>query len=189
MKEYTGGFTLIEIIVVSGIMIIILGIIIVGVPEMRGKGRDAIRVKDFDRIVSGLETYYNRNGHYPEIDPIGMVYGASSNEAGWTILETSLNNIIGHLPKDPINDTDYHYTYCLHGDAPNPTDNPHSYALMVDLETNHRALESDYDYNWPEDDFGPRHDCCKCNGSAAKACSKAQGKEPSPENIYCIRNP
>ncbi|MEX1052552.1 MAG: prepilin-type N-terminal cleavage/methylation domain-containing protein [Patescibacteria group bacterium] len=60
------GFTLIEIIIVLGIISILMMLGLVSYPNLQKKARDASRVAEVDNIRSALELYRTNNSYYPE---------------------------------------------------------------------------------------------------------------------------
>ena len=156
-QKCSRGFTLPEILIAIGIFIIILGVVIVRLDDARTAGRDAIRVKDLGEISGALEKYYTKNNTYP----------------------VSLNDLqpdfLAEVPQDPKDGSSY--PYC---------NDDGKYALMAKLETNSKALESDYDKDWP--DTGT---ACDCNGNGTIGDTTVELEEEDSENLYtyCIKNP
>jgi general secretion pathway protein G len=104
---FSGGFTLIEILVVM----VIIGILAtIGSNSFRSsqlKSRDAKRKADLRHIAESLEAYYNDVGRYPEDGEFNndLVNGNPF------VNPTSISTIyMVNLPKDPgKNDTQYFY--------------------------------------------------------------------------------
>jgi prepilin-type N-terminal cleavage/methylation domain-containing protein len=98
------GFTLIEILIVVGIIGLLASVVLVGLGSFRSRGRDARRVADLREVQNSLELYYLKNGNYP----------ASNN---WDDLRSLLvNDAIGItiVPNDPLSDSSnmsYSYGY------------------------------------------------------------------------------
>ena len=68
--NFKKGFTLIEIIIVIGIMAVLTAIIIPSLTAVRAKNRDTERIADIGTIQLGLLNYYSKNDYYPtSIDP------------------------------------------------------------------------------------------------------------------------
>ena len=59
------GFTLLELLVVIGIIGLLASIIVVNLTGARKKARDIKRVADIRTIQPALESYYGKNGYYP----------------------------------------------------------------------------------------------------------------------------
>ncbi len=64
MKNKT-GFTIIEIIIVIGIIAVLTVIVFPSITDIRKKNRDTERVSDISAIQLALSLYYNQNGYYP----------------------------------------------------------------------------------------------------------------------------
>jgi len=168
-KGVRDGFTLIELIITISMIMILLGIVIIGVPEIQKRGRDSIRIQDLDRVANALENYYNREGHYPD----------ASN---WSDLTTQISEFLGEAPYDPRNQSPYIYSYC-----DDNTTGPSKYALMAKFEFWNNALEEDFDEDWPDN----MTSFCDCGGGGAYSApdGTADDLENSAPYAYCIRNP
>lgn len=59
------GFTLIEILIVAGVIIVIGILAAVAVNSARTKSRDAVRLSQVRMLQSALEDFYNENNGYP----------------------------------------------------------------------------------------------------------------------------
>jgi prepilin-type N-terminal cleavage/methylation domain-containing protein len=73
------GFTLIEVVVVIGIIAILTVIIFPSISDIRKKNRDTERVADLATLQLGLSLYYNQ--HQNSVDPEGN--SADGNPAGY----------------------------------------------------------------------------------------------------------
>ena len=90
------GFTLVEVIVVIGIVAILTVIIFPSVSNIRAKNRDTERVSDIAALQLALSLYYNKNGAYPEsLDAAGLIPNYTPEES--------------RIP--PNSDSDYEYIY------------------------------------------------------------------------------
>ena len=65
------GLTLIEIIIVLAIFLMLISLGAFSLISQSGKGRDAKRKDDLERIRVAFEDYYNDNGQYPDAGDIG----------------------------------------------------------------------------------------------------------------------
>lgn len=86
------GFTLIEVLIVVGIIGLLASVVLSGLGSVRSRGRDARRAADLRQVQQGLELYYTRFQSYPD-------------EMGWDDLEDELQgaNIgITRISDDPI---------------------------------------------------------------------------------------
>ena len=59
------GFTLLELLVVIGIIGLLASVIVVNLTAARKKARDTKRIADVRNIQTAAESYYAKNGFYP----------------------------------------------------------------------------------------------------------------------------
>lgn len=100
VKDMKNGFTLIEVIVVSTILIVLSA---VGISSYTGtikRTRDARRKADLNTIQKALESYYDDNGSYP------------ATATADTLCATSDKCYLRAVPADPLTGT-ADYTYVL----------------------------------------------------------------------------
>lgn len=106
------GFTLIEILVVMGVLGIIIGsaFFTLNPLEQLQKSRDVERKNDLAQIQRALETFYNDYGRYPENTSeykIDKDPTAGVSEVNWG---DSWAPYIATLPKDPASGRRYVYS-------------------------------------------------------------------------------
>ena len=89
------GFSLIELLVVIGIMGTLITILLPNFIGARQRGQDARRKLDLEQIRSGLEQYRSVNGSYPAV--------LSTLTSGTVYIST--------LPTDPLSSSGYSYQY------------------------------------------------------------------------------
>ncbi|MEI6191032.1 MAG: prepilin-type N-terminal cleavage/methylation domain-containing protein [bacterium] len=65
--KFKKGFTLIEIVVVIGIIGVLTVIILPSLSNVRARNRDTERISDIGTIQLGLLNYYSKYGYYPQI--------------------------------------------------------------------------------------------------------------------------
>src|SRR5262249_55450637 len=85
IRKYAGGFTLIEILVVIGIIVVIAGITL---PMILRSWRSASRTRiaaDLNTIATALEEYRKDFGDYPRI-PTDPVTGRTIEGTGFAVL-------------------------------------------------------------------------------------------------------
>ncbi len=116
------GFTLVEMIVVIGIIAVITTVVLMSLDSARSQNRDKVRVADIKSIQLALEMFYNKNKYYPD--------------SLWTGVTSLISSV--DLPaeiKDPTNDTSHKYVYV----PINPRSGVtmcRSYHLMATFENN-----------------------------------------------------
>ncbi|MFA7201648.1 MAG: prepilin-type N-terminal cleavage/methylation domain-containing protein [Candidatus Paceibacterota bacterium] len=89
MKKSIKGFTLVEIMIVVGIIAILSGMFLVGAGKFRDSANDARRKSDLQKIVALQELCYTKAGSYAG-DP-----GTLASCSGAAV------------PKDPVTKADY----------------------------------------------------------------------------------
>ena len=106
------GFTLIELIVVIGILSVlaVMGLVALNPMVQFQKANDSRRKSDLSQIQKALEIYYEDNGKYPLSSVSAPAYRItvppSSTVVDWA---TPWQPYINLLPKDPIDSKNYVY--------------------------------------------------------------------------------
>jgi prepilin-type N-terminal cleavage/methylation domain-containing protein len=67
------GFTLVELLVVIGIIGTLATLVLVQLGSTRAKGRDVKRIADINQLRSGLESYFDDNGRYPATTDLSSI--------------------------------------------------------------------------------------------------------------------
>lgn len=125
------GFTLIEILIVVGIIGLLASVVLSGLGSVRSRGRDARRAADLRQVQQGLELFYTRYQEYPET-------------SSWGQLETKLRTAsigITNISNDPLCsgssscDVDENYQYFAA--------NGEEYVLQALLEDKDSPLKND----------------------------------------------
>ncbi len=136
------GFTIIELLVVIAIIGLLASVVLVGLGGARRSGRDARRVADLRQIQVGLESYFAKNGNYPQpplstnlvnagvgvsvvpVDPSGTTavpvpysYGVNANPATTYTLGASLEDTTNQALNNDIDGTS-NGVACADGPAP-----------------------------------------------------------------------
>lgn len=102
------GFTLIEMLVVIGIIGLLASVVLVGLTNARKAGRDARRVADLRTIQNALELYFNRCNFYPG----GASCSSAGSSSGFTGMAAALTGSslgIASVPNDPLGGRSYAY--------------------------------------------------------------------------------
>lgn len=128
------GFTLIEVVVVIGIIAILTTIAYASLTQIRAKSRDQKRVADVHEIQLALEYFFNKNGQYPE-----MIWPATPTEES-----VSLKSFLGSEPKAPTSGEIYSYIPIKETSEATRCS---SYHLWTRLELNSSALDSKKGYD------------------------------------------
>lgn len=106
-KIHLTGFTLIEVLVATAILLILVSVLIIS--NFFGalqKGRDSRRKQDLNKMTRVLEDYFNDNQRYPPATD-GKIAGIS-----WG---SSYTPYIPILPKDPVGSQSYYYDTDING--------------------------------------------------------------------------
>lgn len=91
------GFTIIELLVVLGVIALLAAISLVFLSPSATKGRDARREQDIKSIQSALNLYVNQKGHFPVCSPEIAVDGSTDCLSALLLSEETIKAI----PLDP----------------------------------------------------------------------------------------
>ncbi len=117
------GFAVWELLVVITLVsVLTLGVVIMINPwEIRRKDRDITRLQDLSNLrqaideavkVASASALCNGSISCRDLSTTGT---KAINGTGWVKVDISGQEDIVLLPVDPVNSTDYHYTYCSNG--------------------------------------------------------------------------
>jgi len=121
-QPYRLGFTLIELLVVIAIIGTLASVVLASLNSARESARDAARQATAQNFKTALELYYLDNDKYPNevwcdssIGSCGSP-GCPCSDDGWDTSSGIYQGLVGggymsELPKDPVNNTNYHYQY------------------------------------------------------------------------------
>ncbi|MDO8600529.1 MAG: type II secretion system protein [bacterium] len=105
-KWQSGGFTIIELLVVTAIIALLASAIFVTLSSARAKGRDATREQHIKTLQSALESFYTNARRYPICDPGEFVTGSDCLSVDLVNAEA-----IAASPLDPLNQGNNRYFY------------------------------------------------------------------------------
>lgn len=107
------GFSLIELLVVVGILAILMAFLISNLSSGRARARDAVRKSDFDGIKKALRIYYNDYQSYPANSSGDMLAcGDGDDLCVWGgSFSTANTEYMKRLPLDPMNSVPNVYSY------------------------------------------------------------------------------
>lgn len=142
------GFTLIEVLVVVGIIGVLASILLIGLGTLRRKGADTRRIADLRTMQNALELYATKCGYYPggatpktSTDPAVCV--SAGAPANWDELQAVLRNMdigIEKIPYDPAKAGGRFYEYATPGSGAS------QYVLRALLDDDgNPALADDFD--------------------------------------------
>ncbi len=100
------GFTLIEILIVIGILSVISSVVVVSTNSSRAKARDTKRLADFSEFEAALYNYYDSYGVYPcgDNQPLDPVTGLKTLTNQMTYDSSHSNPFLdGERDTPPIN--------------------------------------------------------------------------------------
>ena len=147
------GFTLVELLVVVGIISVVTGVVMASINSAKAKGRDAKRIADVSVIQLALERYYDEYRRYP------------------TSLSDS--NLIsrGPIPKDPSG-SDYSSYKALNGNNSSTcsSEDCQSYHFGITLELSNGVLDDDRDLNSSVSGGFDGTDSLGCSAESGKKC-------------------
>jgi len=125
------GFTLVELLVVIGILAILAGavVVVLNPAELFKQSRDAQRLSDFDALRSSIALYLstaqnpqftatNRTQNtncYSISGTCNVVTSTAIDGTGWVpinfndLTNVGINPPLSALPTDPVNNASYHY--------------------------------------------------------------------------------
>ena len=142
-KNPNKGFTIVELLLIIGIIAILLSIVFLTIkpPELLKRGRDQKRLSDMSTLERIISEYKVDNGNYPDQEnllrdsltlPVGNTNLSNSNGSGW--IDANVATYNSRLPIDPLNTNAYRYFYIQNGDT---------FELNCVLEFNATLMSSD----------------------------------------------
>lgn len=122
-KQKKEGFTLIELLVVIAIIGLLSSVVLASLNSARKKARDTKRKEDLKQIEMALEFNYDKHGAYTQPEQMctdtsyggfsgcGAAGGTGDWDANSDLRDLVTDGFLKILPKDPINNATYNYTY------------------------------------------------------------------------------
>ena len=123
------GFTLVELLIVMGILGVLTALLIANISSGRERARDAVRKSDFANIRNALRIYYNDYQQYPASSG-GNIMGCGAGgvlACSWAggSFTAEGNTYMKKLPGNPSGENEYSYTQTLGGEG---------FTLVVEME-------------------------------------------------------
>lgn len=110
----TGGFSLIELLVVIGIISLLASLLLVGSNLTRKAARDSNRREDVQTLASLFELYKVENGRYPVCEGGMRISGgfqSSTDCEEYTDVTAFLTQNLEVIPEDPLTGSGWFYYY------------------------------------------------------------------------------
>ncbi len=165
MNARTGGFTLIEILVVIAIIGVLSSVVLASLNTARVKAADAQRIVSLKEIQSSLELFYSINGRYPgpgdgAISAFNIApYSGSAcgYQNDWCDFEVVMKSHIGSLPKDTAGALSGGGRYVYKRNS----SHPELYGLAVSLDAANAIAQNDDGFYAQVFELGPLVTYCK----------------------------
>jgi prepilin-type N-terminal cleavage/methylation domain-containing protein len=127
IKQRSGGFTLVELLVVMAILAVLIALSIAGIGYAMRRSRNIGRRSAVESMVIGLEAYYTEHDEYPEEPEPGTGFAAlfGPGEIGSFTLEVYLESLWDSPPNSlyyyKTDDAEQFYTVCVNQELWNET--------------------------------------------------------------------
>ena len=123
------GFTLVELLIVIGIIALLAILVLASLNTTHQRSRDTKRITDVKQIQLAMEMYWNDNANYPAVIPGQTTWKSFGDELHSGFVSFPVDDVKGHT-----------YTYIV-----NP-ENTDQYFLAATLEKKtHESLAADVD--------------------------------------------
>ncbi len=165
------GFTLIELMIVVGIIGLMSSIVLVSLQGARAKARDAQRIQGFSQVQKALEVYFADKEKYPAGNTGGECFNVNAN------LASNLASYLAPLPQEPVAGR-MCYTYFSDADGS-------GYKIMADLEVNPNLEAKDCGV------YSDKYELCDAQGKFSSATLSGDwfyyGSGPGGSGGYVLR--
>jgi prepilin-type N-terminal cleavage/methylation domain-containing protein len=140
------GFSLIELLIVIGIIGVLASFILISSGRSKVQSRDARRLEDIREIYNALNLYYTNLELYPPdcssagyaggCDKLDQPYvGAQADSSADNQFVQFLSpDFLGDIPGDPLNDADHNYLYLTETEYPSGSGDFYHFLVGVRLE-------------------------------------------------------
>jgi len=136
IKKEKNHFTLIELLIVVGIIAVLSSVVVAGTSAARAQARDNQRKADLATYQSALQLYFNAHKSYPLNSQDCNVPGNCL--ANQVLASLKNEGYLDSLPVDPRNTDQFQYRY-----SNNSATNGNEYKLYVALEKDVEAMIND----------------------------------------------
>ena len=142
-NRFIKGFTLVEIVVVIGIMAVLSSIIYSSFDGAKAQSRDQQRLADISTIQLGLELYFNQHGSYPQ-------------QLGELVTNSDNVKYVANIPTPPsrADEDNYKYNYVPLTKSGVGGTRCVSYHLWTTFERGNANLESKRNFDSTESGLG-----------------------------------
>jgi prepilin-type N-terminal cleavage/methylation domain-containing protein len=144
--QNNSGFTLLELLVVIGIIGVLATYILVSSGRSKIQSRDVRRLDDVRKVNQSLQLYYtNMDSYPPDCSDPGYAGGCDMADMPYSTVmaDSSLDgqfvnfltpDFLGEIPGDPLNDAAHNYVYATNIEYPSGSGDFYHYIVGVRLE-------------------------------------------------------
>lgn len=111
----SGGFTLLEVIIVMVIISTLIGIGTLSYMTVQKSGRDSARQSDLTRMQGALELYYSDSHAYPTLGDCSSDLWVEATDLEDSLVPAGDKSYLDELPCDPLDDSES--ATCASGDG------------------------------------------------------------------------
>jgi prepilin-type N-terminal cleavage/methylation domain-containing protein len=129
LKRQTGGFTIVELLIVIVVVCVLAGLLVITYSGIQSKSRNATRQTDIQTLQNDVETFFSQNGYYPSLSDL--------NNSKWLAKNMQKLSQNEGVLVDPLSKCNPSTSKCLVG---SPKAKAFSYAVT---DANGNSCESD----------------------------------------------